>query len=191
MNHQSKLNEILRLQDDLNFITDSSWKKSGYDWNRDIWLETSKIVSEIVDENQALSAEGMASIYNRIMKIFRFGLNSLLLQIDPYQKNCYVSIKQFTLTFSGDHGDVFDIESPQSIAETIEAAEDLIQNIISTNVFSFIHFMRLAGLIGITFDDIHQSYRDQDMFSRFNQRDPVFSKLRLTPSGLLTVNGEI
>lgn len=160
------LNEMFRLQDELNAVIHPDWRERNFPWRRAIWTECAELVEHLGwkwwKARPAVDDSLMEQARLEIIDVWHFVMSDLMRDAAPLAAAGRV-------TASG----AASLE-PRAIAapteELVDAAEFLAQAALSGGDFQVVKsFWHLASLAGMDVTQVHAAYVPKNVLNLFRQ----------------------
>lgn len=160
------LNEMFRLQDDLNTIIYPDWRRHNFPWRRAIWTECAELVEHLGwkwwKARAPLDAAGMQQARLEIIDVWHFVMSDMMRESVPLAAAGRV-------TASG-AASQDPRANPAPVEDLVDAAEYLAQAALAGTEFQVVKsFWHLASLAGMDVEQVHALYVPKNVLNLFRQ----------------------
>ncbi|MBB6135847.1 dimeric dUTPase (all-alpha-NTP-PPase superfamily) [Massilia aurea] len=158
----SRLREMLMLQEEVNNLINSCWRRAENPWYRAIWTECAELVDHVGWKWWKQQLPNIQQIELELVDIFHFGLSDLL------QNH---TIETILVQFQEVYRNFASQDNLKSIDSNIalEVVENFALDIIQTKKFDFGKFCELSKYLGMSEARLYQQYVSKNVLNKFRQ----------------------
>lgn len=153
-----RLKVMLELQDSLNKKIDIDWRSKRFPWYRAIWVECAELIDHYGWKWWKKSSPDVAQIKLELVDIWHFGLSDLM-----QESSIDEAAREITRRI--------DVKHKKEEQNFLELVEKFSARTICEKSFRIEEFVELTECIGLTKDELHNTYVSKNILNRFRQEN--------------------